>query len=114
MADLIEHHAARRADDDGGPCAHEEDHDGLCPGGEVRPAVLGGVGQPGGEAGAGGQGLDLVKGILDELLATSEMQLVVLGSGDYEYESYFRWIAEKYPDKVGLRIGFVPELARKI
>lgn len=60
------------------------------------------------------KGLDLVKGILDELLATSEMQLVVLGSGDYEYESYFRWIAEKYPDKVGLRIGFVPELARKI
>lgn len=59
------------------------------------------------------KGLDLVKGILDELLATSEMQLVVLGSGDYEYESYFRWIAEKYPDKVGLRIGFVPELARK-
>lgn len=60
------------------------------------------------------KGLDLVKGILDELLATSEMQLVVLGSGDYEYESYFRWIAEKYPDKVGLRIGFVPDLARKI
>lgn len=60
------------------------------------------------------KGLDLVKGILDELLATSEMQLVVLGSGDYEYESYFRWIAEKYPHKVGLRIGFVPELARKI
>lgn len=60
------------------------------------------------------KGLDLVKGILDELLATSEMQLVVLGSGDYEYESYFRWIAEKYPNKVGLRIGFVPELARKI
>ncbi|HAX83955.1 MAG TPA: glycogen synthase GlgA [Ruminococcaceae bacterium] len=60
------------------------------------------------------KGLDLVKGILDELLATSEMQLVVLGSGDYEYESYFRWIAEKYPDKVGLRIGFVPELARRI
>lgn len=60
------------------------------------------------------KGLDLVKGILDELLAPSEMQLVVLGSGDYEYESYFRWIAEKYPDKVGLRIGFVPELARKI
>ena len=60
------------------------------------------------------KGLDLVKGILDELLATSEMQLVVLGSGDYEYESFFRDIAAKYPDKVGLRIGFIPDLARKI
>lgn len=60
------------------------------------------------------KGLDLVKGILDELLSKAEMQIVILGSGDYEYESYFRWIADKYPDKVGLRIGFVPELARKI
>ena len=60
------------------------------------------------------KGLDLVKGILDELLSKAEMQLVILGSGDYEYESYFRWIAEKYPDKVGLRLGFVPDLARKI
>lgn len=60
------------------------------------------------------KGLDLVKGILDELLATSELQLVVLGSGDYEYESFFRDIAARYPDKVGLRIGFIPDLARKI
>ncbi len=60
------------------------------------------------------KGLDLVKGILDELLSTSEMQLVVLGSGDYEYESFFREIAARYPDKVGLRIGFIPDLARKI
>lgn len=60
------------------------------------------------------KGLDLVKGILDELLSTTEIQLVVLGSGDYEYESFFRDIAARYPDKVGLRIGFIPDLARKI
>ena len=60
------------------------------------------------------KGLDLVKGILDELLSKAEMQLVILGSGDYEYESYFRWIAEKYPDKVSVTLGFVPDLARKI
>lgn len=60
------------------------------------------------------KGLDLVKEVFDELLSTSEMQLVVLGSGDYEYENFFRGLAARYPDKVGLRIGFVPELARKI
>ncbi|MBP9988064.1 MAG: glycogen synthase GlgA [Ruminococcus sp.] len=60
------------------------------------------------------KGLDLIKGVMDEILATSEMQLVVLGSGEYEYESFFRELAAKYPDKVGLKIGFVPELARKI
>ena len=60
------------------------------------------------------KGLDLVKGVMDEILATSEMQLVVLGSGDYEYESFFRELAAKYPDKVGLKLGFIPDLARKI
>lgn len=60
------------------------------------------------------KGLDLVKGILDELLATSDVQLVVLGSGDYEYETFFREIAGRYPDKIGLRVGFIPDLARKI
>lgn len=62
----------------------------------------------------GHKGLDLVKGILDELLSTTEVQLVVLGSGDYEYETFFREIAAKYPEKVGLRVGFIPDLARKI
>ena len=60
------------------------------------------------------KGLDLVKGILDELLSTSDVQLVILGSGDYEYETFFREIAARYPDKVGLRVGFIPDLARKI
>ena len=62
----------------------------------------------------GHKGLDLVKGILDELLSTTEVQLVVLGSGDYEYETFFREIAARYPEKVGLRVGFIPDLARKI
>ncbi|MBQ7548285.1 MAG: glycogen synthase GlgA [Clostridia bacterium] len=60
------------------------------------------------------KGLDLIKAILRELLSTAEMQLVILGSGDYEYESFFREIASEFPEKVGLRLGFIPELARKI
>lgn len=60
------------------------------------------------------KGLDLAKEVFDELLSTSEMQLVILGSGDYEYENFFRGLAARYPDKVGLRLGFIPELARKI
>ena len=60
------------------------------------------------------KGLDLVKAILEELLCTSDVQIVVLGSGDWQYESFFRDMAGKYPDKMGVRIGFVPTLARKI
>lgn len=60
------------------------------------------------------KGLDLIKGILDELLSTTDVQIALLGSGDWQYETFFREMADKYPDKVGIRIGFVPSLARKI
>ncbi|MGN0486893.1 MAG: glycogen synthase GlgA [Acutalibacteraceae bacterium] len=60
------------------------------------------------------KGLDLIKGILDELLATTDVQIAVLGSGDWQYENFFREMANKYHDKLAVRIGFVPALARKI
>ena len=60
------------------------------------------------------KGLDLCKAVLDELLATTDIQLVVLGSGDYQYEEFFRGLAARYPEQVGLCLGFVPDLARKI
>ncbi len=60
------------------------------------------------------KGLDLCKAVLDELLATTDIQLVILGSGDYQYEEFFRGLAQRYPDKVGLCLGFIPDLARKI
>ncbi|MGI6263881.1 MAG: glycogen synthase GlgA [Acutalibacteraceae bacterium] len=59
------------------------------------------------------KGLDLVKYILDELLQ-DKVQMVVLGSGDWQYESFFREMQEKYRDKFCFCSGFVPELARKI
>ncbi len=41
-------------------------------------------------------------------------QVVILGSGDSEYENYFNYLATNYPGQVGVYIGFVPSLARKI
>ena len=60
------------------------------------------------------KGLDLIKRIMWDLLASTDMQLVVLGSGDWEYEAFFKELASNFPGKVGLRIGFVPDMARKI
>lgn len=60
------------------------------------------------------KGLDLVKAVADELLATEDIQLIVLGSGDWQYESFFKELAARYPDKMGLWLGFVPDLAHKI
>ena len=59
------------------------------------------------------KGLDLVKARLDSILNFG-VQMVVLGSGDYEYESFLCEIAERYPDRFRLRTGFQPDLAHKI
>lgn len=62
----------------------------------------------------GHKGVDLMKEVLEKSLWERDIQYVVLGSGEWQYESYFRGLHDKYPDKVGLRLGFVPDLARKI
>ncbi len=60
------------------------------------------------------KGLDLVKDAVDNVMQYSNAQIVVLGSGDLEYENYFKWMQEKYPGRFVLCLGYVPELARKI
>ena len=59
------------------------------------------------------KGLDLVKYVLDELLQEN-VQVVVLGSGDWTYENYFREMNERYAEKFCFYPGFVPDMARKI
>ena len=59
------------------------------------------------------KGLDLVKYIVDDLLQR-DVQMVVLGSGEWVYENFFREVQNRYPDKFNYCVGFIPELARKI
>ncbi|MDD3833826.1 MAG: glycogen/starch synthase, partial [Oscillospiraceae bacterium] len=59
------------------------------------------------------KGLDLVKSAIRELLK-GEIQFVLLGSGDWAYESFFKDIQADFPDKMSYYSGFVPELAHKI
>ena len=60
------------------------------------------------------KGLDLIRGVFDEFLSGTDVQVVVVGSGDWQYENYFRELCNRYPGKIAVRIGFVPSLARKI
>ncbi|MBE6750042.1 MAG: glycogen synthase GlgA [Ruminococcaceae bacterium] len=59
------------------------------------------------------KGIDLVKCVFEEILAT-DVQFVILGSGEWEFETFFSEMAEKYPDKVAFKLGFIPKLAHKI
>ncbi|HHU83609.1 MAG TPA: glycogen synthase GlgA [Clostridiales bacterium] len=60
------------------------------------------------------KGLDLVKTIAEELVSAENVQLAVLGSGDKIYEDYFKYLAEKYPDKVSFTAAFDAKLAKEI
>ncbi|MEH7414613.1 glycogen synthase GlgA [Neobacillus drentensis] len=59
------------------------------------------------------KGLDLVKCVLREILQ-EDVQVVILGTGDYEYEEYLRQAARVYPDKLKVYTGFSEELAHKL
>ncbi len=60
------------------------------------------------------KGLDLVKSAIDNIMEFSNAQFAVLGSGDWEYETFFKEMADKYPGRFSLTIGFIPELSSKI
>ncbi|MFC5652177.1 glycogen synthase GlgA [Paenibacillus solisilvae] len=59
------------------------------------------------------KGFDLVEAVLEQILQ-EEVQLVVLGSGDWHYEQLFRRAAAKQPTKVAAWFGFNDGLARRI
>ncbi len=62
----------------------------------------------------GHKGFDLVKAVLEEFICTSDAQVIILGSGEWQYENFFRELAARYPDRVGLKLGFFADLANKI
>ncbi len=59
------------------------------------------------------KGWDLIANVIDELMQL-DLQLVVLGAGEEEFVAMLRQIAEKYPEKAGLMIGFDAKLAQLI
>jgi starch synthase len=61
----------------------------------------------------GQKGFDLIAHVLDEMLQM-DIQLVVLGTGDSNYENMFRNAAERYPGKVSANIKYDGVLAQRI
>ena len=59
------------------------------------------------------KGLDLVAAVLPELMRL-DVQVALLGTGDPPLELQFQSFRMRYPDKVGVRIGFDDALAHAI
>lgn len=59
------------------------------------------------------KGMELIRCVFHEMMATG-MQLVVLGTGDAEFEGFLRHMAEQYPNQCKVWIGFDEVLAHRI
>lgn len=59
------------------------------------------------------KGLDLVKATLENLLV-SDVQVVILGKGEINYENYFTHVASNYNKKCKAIISYNQDLSRKI
>jgi starch synthase len=60
------------------------------------------------------KGLDLLCAKLEEMLQSSDAQLVVLGTGEERYERFFSALAARFPGRAGVRLDFIPTVARQI
>ena len=63
---------------------------------------------------AGHKGLDLLCYIARRLIWEEDAQLLILGTGEAQYESFFRDLANQFPDQVSAQITFNLGLAARI
>ena len=59
------------------------------------------------------KGMDMIREVFDGIMSQG-IQLVILGTGDQEYEHFFRWEQERYPGRMSAQIAFSDELARQV
>ena len=59
------------------------------------------------------KGLDLVCETLDSILE-KDVQIVVLGKGEAQYEAFFNYACQRYPGRVAVSLGYSDALARQI
>lgn len=60
------------------------------------------------------KGLDLITYVMEEIINTTNVQLVVLGKGDRKYEDYFLWLEDRYRGRVSAMITYNKDLSRKV
>ena len=63
---------------------------------------------------AGHKGLDLLCYIARRLLWEEDCQILILGTGEKQYEAFFTQLAEEFPDRVAAKITFNLGLAARI
>ena len=60
------------------------------------------------------KGVDLVKEVMDEILDRYNVQFVMLGTGEWEYENFFRGLENRHPGQARCNIKFDAGLSHMI
>lgn len=60
------------------------------------------------------KGMDLVRAVAHAMLFRFDCQIVVLGTGEYEYESFFRLLEDTFPEKARALITYNRDLSRRV
>lgn len=60
------------------------------------------------------KGFDLIAYVMDEMMSHDNIQLVVLGTGEAQYENMFRHFDWKYADKVSANIYYSEDMSHRI
>ena len=55
----------------------------------------------------------MIRCVFEEMVNMG-IKFAVLGSGEKIYEDFFREMAARYPDRVSVTLGFIPELSHRI
>ncbi len=60
------------------------------------------------------KGVDLITTMLPQLFASTDAVMIILGSGDRLYEAELIKLAEKYPSRLHVHIGYSEDLAHQV
>lgn len=60
------------------------------------------------------KGFDLIREVLEEMMNTLNIQVAVLGTGEEQFQNFFRHFDWKYPDRISATIGYSEERAHLI
>lgn len=60
------------------------------------------------------KGLDIVREIMEDVVCENNIQLVILGKGEKQFEDYFSYLEEKHPEKVKTLLLYNRDLSKKI
>ncbi len=60
------------------------------------------------------KGIDLILNTLDDVIHHSNAQVILMGSGENNYEQQIRDLTNKYPTRIGHHIGFNEQLAHQL